>query len=100
MVAVMILDLFKLDGKVAVVSGAGKGIGADIAGGLAEAGADVVAAARTQADIDETVRQIEARGRKCLSVACDGKSEDQLSNLVAATLERFGRIDILINNAG
>jgi 7-alpha-hydroxysteroid dehydrogenase len=100
MLVVMILDLFKLDGKVAVVSGAGKGIGADIAVGLAEAGADVVAAARTQADIDETVRQIEARGRKGLSVPCDVKSEDQLGNLVAATLERFGRIDILINNAG
>ena len=96
----MILDLFKLDGKVAVVSGAGKGIGADIALGLAEAGADVVAAARTQADIDETVRQIEARGRKGLSVACDVKSEEQLEALVAAARERFGRIDILVNNAG
>jgi 7-alpha-hydroxysteroid dehydrogenase len=96
----MILDLFKLDGKVAVVSGAGKGIGADIAIALAEAGADVVVAARTEADIAETVRQIEDRGRRGLAVVCDVTSEDQLKGLVDTTRSTFGRIDILVNNAG
>jgi 7-alpha-hydroxysteroid dehydrogenase len=96
----MIGDLFTLEGKVAVVTGAGKGIGADIALSLAEAGADVVAAARTQADIDETVATVGAVGRQGLAHACDVMVTEQLEGLVAATLERFGRIDILVNNAG
>ena len=96
----MIGDLFTLEGKVAVVTGAGKGIGADIALSLAEAGADVVAAARTQADIDETVATVGAVGRQGLAHACDVMVTEQLEGLVAATLERFGRIDILVNTAG
>jgi 7-alpha-hydroxysteroid dehydrogenase len=96
----MIGELFRLDGKVAIVTGAGKGIGAEIARVLAEAGADVVVAARTQEDIDATVASIEQVGRKGLAVPCDVTKSEDLEVLVARTLQHFGRIDILVNNAG
>jgi 7-alpha-hydroxysteroid dehydrogenase len=96
----MILDRFTLDDKVAIVTGAGQGIGEDIALALAEAGADVVVAARTQADIDDTAAKVAERGRAGLAVATDVTETEQLEALVAATIERFGRIDILVNNAG
>ena len=96
----MILDLFKLTDKVAIVTGAGKGIGRGIAWAFAEAGADVVGAARTQSDLDETARGIEERGRRALTVQTDVTKTQDLERLVAATLEEFGRVDILVNNAG
>ncbi len=96
----MILDQFKLDGRVAIVTGAGKGIGAGCARALAEAGADVVCAARTQADIDAVADDVRAIGRRALAVATDVTVTDQLEQLVARTVEEFGRIDILLNNAG
>jgi 7-alpha-hydroxysteroid dehydrogenase len=96
----MILDRFKLDGRVAVVTGAGKGIGRGIALGFAEAGADVVCAARTQADIDATADAVRERGRRALAVSTDVTHTDQLEALVSATVGEFGRLDILVNNAG
>jgi 7-alpha-hydroxysteroid dehydrogenase len=96
----VILDLFTLTDKVALVTGGGKGIGEDIALALAEAGADVVVAARTQADIDDTAAKISERGRASLAVTCDVMETEQLEHLVAAALERFGRLDVLVNNAG
>jgi len=96
----MILDLFKLTDKVAIVTGAGKGIGRGIAWAFAEAGADVVAAARTQADLDETASGARERGRRALTVQADVTRTEDLERLVAATLKEFGRIDILVNNAG
>lgn len=96
----MILDRFKLTDRVAIVTGAGKGIGRGIALAFAEAGADVVAAARTRADIDATVEGVEARGRRGLAVPTDVMATDDLERLLASTLEEFGRVDVLVNNAG
>jgi 7-alpha-hydroxysteroid dehydrogenase len=96
----VILDEFKLDGHVAIVTGAGKGIGAGCARALAEAGADVVCAARTQADIDAVATDVRALGRRALTVATDVTVTDQLEALVARTVAEMGRIDILVNNAG
>jgi 7-alpha-hydroxysteroid dehydrogenase len=95
-----ILNRFRLDGKVAIVTGAGKGIGAGIALAYAEAGADVVVAARTPADIEKTAAAIRNLGRRALAVPTDVMQEQQLAHLVARTLEEFGRIDLLVNNAG
>ncbi len=96
----MILDRFKLDGKVAIVTGAGRGIGEGIALGFAEAGADVVLAARTESQIEAVAEKIRSLGRKALVIPCDVMKTEQLENLVQKTLETFGRIDILVNNAG
>jgi 7-alpha-hydroxysteroid dehydrogenase len=96
----VILDLFRLDGRVALITGAGKGIGRAIALAYAEAGADVVCAARTQADIDDTAAEVEKRGRRALAVRCDVMKREDLETLCARTLEGFGRVDVLVNNAG
>ena len=96
----MILDDFRLTGQVAVVTGAGVGIGRAIAVALAEAGADVAVAARTRADLDETVRLIEQTGRRGLAVVTDVMVDDELQALVDTTVEQFGTLSILVNNAG
>jgi 7-alpha-hydroxysteroid dehydrogenase len=96
----MLLDAFKLNGRVAIVTGAGKGIGKAVAEGLAQQGAHVVCVARSQADIDATAELVKGYGVKALAIACDVRHEDQLQNLVAQTVEAFGGIDIVINNAG
>ncbi|MCC6641459.1 MAG: glucose 1-dehydrogenase [Deltaproteobacteria bacterium] len=96
----MILDRFRLTDRVAVVTGAGKGIGAAIATALAEAGADVVCAARTQAPLDAVADRIRALGRRALVVLCDVNERAQLEALAARTIETFGRVDVLVNNAG
>jgi len=96
----MILDRFKLSDQVAVVTGAGRGIGKAIALAYAEAGADVVCAARTQEQIEDTAERVRALGRRALPVRCDVLERADLENLVRASLEAFGRVDILVNNAG
>ena len=96
----MILDRFKLTDRVAIVTGAGKGIGRGIALAFAEAGADVACAARTLADLESTAAEVRARGRRALPVVCDVTRSDQLERLVAATLAEFERVDLLVNNAG
>ena len=96
----MILDEFRLDGRVAIVTGAGKGIGAGTARALAEAGADVVCAARTQADIDAVSADVRALGRRSVAVATDVTETAQLQALVARAADEMGRIDIFVNNAG
>jgi NAD(P)-dependent dehydrogenase (short-subunit alcohol dehydrogenase family) len=93
-------QLFNLEGKTAVVTGGTSGIGRALSIGLAEAGADVVPSARRQQQIDETASEIEARGRQTLRVASDVGDRGSLEKLLAATVERFGKVDILVNCAG
>ncbi len=93
-------DLFSLEGKIAVVTGGTSGIGRALSLGLAEAGADVVATARRQQQVDETAAAIEALGRKTLCLASDVCDRATLEKLAAAVLDRFGKIDILVNCAG
>jgi len=95
-----IQDLFSLQGEVAIITGAGRGIGRAIAIAFAQAGASVVCAARTQADIDDTATQCRQAGGKALAISCDVSSEDDLAKLVQSRLEQFGKISILANNAG
>jgi 7-alpha-hydroxysteroid dehydrogenase len=99
-VCVSIFEKFSLDGKVAVVTGAGKGIGAGIAKAFAEAGADVVLASRTESDLNQVAAAVAKAGRKALVVPTDVMEFEQLGNLVDRAMAEFGRIDILVNNAG
>ena len=95
----MILDQFKLDGKVAVVTGAGRGIGQAYALGLAEAGADI--AIVDVIDMTETAEKVKALGRKVLCVKADlSKGEKESPKIVAKVVKALGRLDILVNNAG
>ena len=92
--------LFRLDGRVAVVTGASAGIGAALAEGLAAAGARVVLAARRAERLEELAGRLAAEGAEALAVACDVSAEPEVDRLVEATLRRFGRVDVLVNNAG
>jgi NAD(P)-dependent dehydrogenase (short-subunit alcohol dehydrogenase family) len=91
----------QLDGKVAVVTGGGRGLGQAAAWALAEAGADVALLARSQDQIESTAREIEAAHRhKVLPVACDVADEASVEEAAGLVIAAFGRVDILVNNAG
>jgi len=94
------LERFRLDGQAAIVTGAGRGIGAAVALGLAEAGADVVLAARSIDQLDIVAGQIRDMGRRALVIPTDVVDNDAVAALAGATVEEFGRIDVVINNAG
>ncbi|MFQ6010973.1 MAG: SDR family NAD(P)-dependent oxidoreductase [Nitrososphaerales archaeon] len=89
-----------LDGKVAIVTGASRGIGTTIALGFAKEGANVVAVGRTEKDLDEVVRQINQLGYSAIAVRSDVTDPEQAQKIADAALEKFGRIDVLLNNAG
>ena len=92
--------IFSLEGKAAVVIGGTTGIGRVLSLGLADAGADVVASARRQQQVDETAAALEQRGRQTLRLCSDVRDRASLEQLLAASLRRFGKVDILVNCAG
>ncbi|HEY3367243.1 MAG TPA: glucose 1-dehydrogenase [Symbiobacteriaceae bacterium] len=94
------MNCFSLQGKVALITGAGRGIGKALAIGLAEAGADVVCLARTPDEIERTADEARTLGRRALAVTADVTQREQVERAVTAALDTFSHIDILINNAG
>ena len=96
----MILDLFRVTGRVAVVTGAGRGLGASAAVALAEAGADVVISARSADQLAKVAAQVEKAGRHALMVPADLSDLDAAAGLAGAAAEEFGRLDIVVNNVG
>ena len=95
-----VLDSFSLAGKVAIVTGASSGLGVSFATGLADAGADVTICARRVEKLAETKRQVEALGRRCLSVRADVSEPADCKRVVELTVAQLGKVDVLINNAG
>jgi len=90
----------KLKGKIAIVTGAGRGIGKAIALAYAKEGADVVVVSRTPAEIEETTAEIRALGQRCVSVRADVSNREDIEMMLETVLREFGKVDILINNAG
>jgi NAD(P)-dependent dehydrogenase (short-subunit alcohol dehydrogenase family) len=95
-----VMDRFRLDGRVAVVTGASSGLGVAFAKGLAEAGADVVLGARRAEKMADTAALVEKAGRRALAVPTDVARQEDCQALVDAATSEFGRVDILVNNAG
>lgn len=95
-----ILDRFRLDDKVVVITGASSGLGVSFAEACAEAGADVVLAARRVEKLEATAELVRAAGRRALNVQTDVADPDQCTALVDAAMQEFGHVDVLVNNAG
>ena len=93
-------DAFSLTGKTAIVTGAGRGIGAQTALTYAEAGADLVLAARTKEQLDAIAEQVRGFGRRALVIPCDANDNEALEDVVTQTMAEYGRIDVVVNNAG
>lgn len=93
-------DLFDLTGKVAIVTGGGRGLGQQMAEGFAEAGANVVVCSRKLESCEEVSEQLQKLGVESFALKCDVTNPDDVNEVVKKTLERFGRIDILVNNSG
>jgi 7-alpha-hydroxysteroid dehydrogenase len=96
----VITDYFRLEGKKALITGAGKGIGARIATAFAEMGADVALIARTESDLDSVASEVTNLGREALTFACDVTDESALAEVVETLTNHWGSLDILVNNAG
>lgn len=95
-----VLDLFTLTGKTAIVTGGGRGLGAQIARGFAKAGANVVLCSRNAETCIEMSKELEALGVRSIGLACDVTKQQDVKRLVEETTEIFGTIDILVNNSG
>jgi NAD(P)-dependent dehydrogenase (short-subunit alcohol dehydrogenase family) len=100
MIRAVSADQFRLDGRVAVVTGASRGIGREVALGLASAGADVVLASRKLPDLERVATEIRALGRRALAVQTHAGRLPDIERLIAETTNEFGRLDVLVNNAG
>lgn len=96
----MLAELFNLEGKTVIVTGGSRGIGVTMAKAFADAGANVVVASRNLEKCKEVVAQIEAQGGKALPIELDIRSEESARSMAKKTLEHFGSIDVLVNNAG
>src|SRR5246127_5985712 len=96
----MILDRFRLDDKVAVITGGGRGLGAAIALAFAEAGADVLIASRPQSQLDPVPEQVRATGRRAHIVTADLAHPEVTAELAGHAVEAFGKLDIVVNNVG
>ena len=96
----MILDRFRLDGQAAVVTGAGRGLGAAIAVAFAEVGADVLICSRTRSELDTVAAQIEGTGRRAHVVVADLAKPETTAELAGMAVEAFGRLDVVVNNVG
>ena len=94
------LERFRLDGKIAIVTGAGRGIGAATARAMGEAGANVVLASRTAEQLEAVAADVRAFGGQALVIPTDVNENANIEALAHATIEEFGRIDIVVNNAG
>jgi gluconate 5-dehydrogenase len=94
------LDLLRLDGKTAIVTGGGRGLGQYMAEALSDAGANVVLCSRKKEALDEVKEGIEAKGGEALALACDVTEPDDVENVVKEAEECFGAIDVLVNNSG
>ena len=95
-----VLDLLRLDGKVALVTGGGRGLGLQIAEGLGEAGATLAITSRKEAGLAEGRRHLEGRGVRCLVLSCDVSQPDEVRSMVDRVVAELGGIDVLVNNAG
>ena len=95
-----VLDQFRLDGRVAIVTGASSGLGVGFARTLAQAAADLVLAARREDRLADTRKLVEAEGQRAITVRADVSDPDDCTAVVAAAINEFGRVDILVNNAG
>ena len=101
MAEVNVFDLFRLDDKVALITGGSKGLGASMGMALAQAGARVVINSRTQADCDSVAGNIQTEtGKACAGISADVTDEDAVDELFGSVAERFGRLDVVINSAG
>jgi 7-alpha-hydroxysteroid dehydrogenase len=94
------LERFRIDGRAAIVTGSGRGIGAACALALAEAGADVVLSSRTEEQLQAVAKEIDAMGRRAVVVPTDVNDNDAVAALVDQCVDAFGRVDIVVNNAG
>ena len=94
------LDLFRLDGKTAIVTGGGRGLGRYMAEALSDAGASVVLCSRKMEPLEEVCREIEAGGGRALAVECDVTDPDEVEKVVSAAIENFGSMNVVVNNSG